>query len=584
MKQGSMSRKRLVLVLVLTMILTSFSSLGVFAAGHEQTLVLLHTNDMHGRVFEGQYDGMGLPKIATYANEYREMYDNVLLLDAGDALHGLPIATLVEGESMIELMNLMGYNAMTAGNHDFNYGQERLQELDEMADFPILAANVYKEDGTRLLDAYVLFEYDGFTVAVFGLATPETMMKTHPNNVIGLTFSDPLSEAEAMVDELDDMADVIILLSHLGSDMETEEEQRSTTVATLVDGIDVLVDGHSHTMYEAGEMHGDTLVVSAGYNGVNLGVVEITLADGEVTAAASLITKEEAAETVEEAEVLALATTMNEAQEVLMAEVVGETAVELIGVRELVRAGETNLGNIITDSMVWATDADFAFTNGGGIRVSIDAGPITKGEVIAVLPFGNVVVTKEMSGAAVLEALEVASDAYPEPAGKFAHVSGMTYTIDPNQPAGQRISNVTIKGEPLVLDEMYIMATNDYLAAGGDQMAMFVSAPTLSDYVSMDEAFMQYLSEMGVVSPEVEGRITTLALEEQPEVVEPMPEMPVMPEMPAMEYGVYVVQSGDVLWRIAREHESTWEFLAELNQLSNPHLIFPGDEIMYPAH
>lgn len=588
MKQGSMSRKRLVLVLVLTMILTSFSSLAVFADGHEQGLVLLHTNDVHGRLLEGQYDGMGYGKIATHVNEFRAQFDNVLLLDAGDATHGLPIATLTEGESSIRVMNAVGYDVMAPGNHDFNYGADRLMELAEIAEFPVLAANVYKEDGTRLMNAYELFEFEGFTVAVFGLATPETMTKSHPNNTAGLTFTDPLEEAQKVMAELEGMADIVVALVHLGQDAETPLTWQSVTIAEQVDGIDVMVDGHSHTTLEEGMVLGDTLLASAGSYAKNLGVVELVIAEGEVTeVSARLITKEASAETPEQQEIMDLIAVYDAMGQEALAEVAGETTVELVGVRELVRAGETNLGNLLTDAMLDLSGADIAFSNGGGIRASVPAGTITRGNIVEVFPFGNLIEVKEVTGAMMKEILEHGTDAYPEPAGKFPHVGGMTYQIDLSRPVGDRIVNMMIDGEPMDMEATYELATNDFVAAGGDGYDMLGDLPYVKSMSALDEALFMYIQEMGVISPQVEGRITVVGempeMEEEPEEMEPMP-MPEMPEMPAMEYGVHVVQSGEVLWRIAQQHKTTWEFLAELNQLANPNLIFPGQEIMYPAH
>ncbi|SDZ15529.1 5'-nucleotidase C-terminal domain-containing protein [Tindallia californiensis] len=605
MKHVFMRRKYLVLFLACLMVFSSFSTLVVFADEQEHTLVVLHTNDIHGRVLEGRFDGMGLDRVGALVNQYRAENENVLLLDAGDAVHGMPVATIERGASIIRIMNEIGYDLLVAGNHEFNYGKERLLELDEMADFPVIAANIMVEEtGDYFLPPYMIYEFDGFKVGVFGLATPETLYKSHPAGTEGLLFTDPVEAATEMVAELEDQVDVMIALAHLGIDESSLRNETSIGVAEQVEGIHLIVDGHSHHKLDEGLMVEETLIVMAEEYTKNLGVVEITVTDGEVSSInAMLYEKEEAMEIEPDPDVVAVVNKIIENQQEIMAEVVGKTTVHLDGEREQVRAGETNLGNLITDSMVWATDADFAFTNGGGIRASIAEGDITKEDIITVLPFGNRVVTKKMTGDAILEALEIASSAYPEPAGKFAHVSGMTYTIDPNQPEGQRISDVTIGGESLGMDVEYVMATNDFLAAGGDEMTMFVEAFTITDFVSMDEAFMDYLTERGEVAPEVEGRITTVALEEpfemeeseadvieieEPEMEELIEEEPItedpMPEMPMMEHEIHVVQEGEVLWRIAEQHRTTWETLAEINELNNPNVIFPGQEILYPAH
>lgn len=211
-------------------------------------ITIVHTNDVHSRVSEGKYDGMGYDRVATIVKNEEAMNPNVIVMDAGDAFHGQTIATLNDGESIVKIMNAVGYDIMTAGNHDFNYGQDRLIELADMADFPIVSANVFKADYTSFLPAYEIMEYDGVKVAVFGLATPATTFMTHPDNVIGLTFFDPIITAKMMTAQLQDEADIIVCLSHLG----VEGKYTSEMLAEYVDGIDVIVDGHSHTIMETG--------------------------------------------------------------------------------------------------------------------------------------------------------------------------------------------------------------------------------------------------------------------------------------------------------------------------------------------
>ncbi|MDA3846146.1 MAG: bifunctional UDP-sugar hydrolase/5'-nucleotidase, partial [Vallitaleaceae bacterium] len=284
-------KKLLSLVLVLTLLM-SFA-VPTFAADAVE-ITIFHLNDTHSRVEEGDYDGMGLAKVATLVNESRDAGDNVLLLDAGDALHGQTIATISEGESIVDIMNLMGYDAMAAGNHDFNYGSDRLVELAGLTDFPILSANVMKADDTPLLEEYVIKEFDGVKVGIFGLSTPETTYKTHPDNVAGLTFEDPTVTARAMVDLLDPMVDIVVCLGHIGE----EGDYTAEGIVNAVDGIDVFVDAHSHTVYESGLVVNDTLIVQAGEYDKNLGVVSLSYENGAVTASASLVTKEEAPDIV----------------------------------------------------------------------------------------------------------------------------------------------------------------------------------------------------------------------------------------------------------------------------------------------
>lgn len=530
-------------------------------------ITILHTNDSHSRVFEDKYAGMGFAKLSTLIKQHEEENKNTLVLDAGDTFHGQTIATLEKGESIVEIMNAVGYEAMAAGNHDFNYGYERLLELAEMTDFPVISANViYEDTGELVLPPYVVKEVDGVKLGIFGLSTPETHFKTHPKNVEGLKFTDPVEAAKKMVKVLkeEEQVDAVIALTHLGTDESSTDT--SIKVAENAPGIDLIVDGHSHTTDNVGIS--GTLIVSAGEYLKNLGVVELVFEDQKlVSKEGHLITKEEAAEIEADPEVEAVIQKIQESQKTILSEVVGKTAVELNGEREYVRTGETNLGNLITDAMIDMTGADVAITNGGGIRASIDKGEITKEEIITVLPFGNYIVTKEVTGAAIKEALENGVSAYPETKGAFPHVAGMTYKIDPNKPAGDRVHSIMIDGEPIDMDKTYVLATNDFMAAGGDEYTMFIDASLLNEYPALDEAVITYIKKQGTVSPETEGRIQAEAMGSETEAG----------------YDEYIVKAGDWLSTIAPKFNTTWEKLQEINNLKNPNLIFPGQKLMVPA-
>ena len=568
MKLAKSSQKFLAVLMVLTLIFTSFGSATLFAeeTGEETVIYILHTNDMHGRIESGSYDGMGFDRIATLINNFKADYENVIVLDAGDAVHGMPAATIDKGESVIKIMNAMGYQAMAPGNHDFNYGKERLLELNEMADFPILAANLkVEETGEDFLKPYEIWEVAGLKIGVFGLATPETLFKSHPDNTKGLEFINPVEAAQEMVTLLEPQTDMIIALTHLGLDESSKLTETSKGVAEAVEGIDLIVDGHSHTELQEGLVVNDTLIVMAKEYNKFLGSVKITIdAEGNKTLEASLIGKDVAMELEADPEVRAVIDAQAEETSVLLNEVVGQTTVKLEGAREFVRTGETNLGNILTDALKWKAGAEAALTNGGGIRASVEVGDITRGNIIEVAPFGNLVVSKLLSGEAIKLALENGASGYPSAHGAFAHVSGIKYTIDPNMPVGERVKDVMVNGEALDLERMYNVATNDFLAAGGDKYTMLEGTETTGEFGVMDGALIEYINQLDVVAPEVEGRITILPMDE-PETV------------------TYVVVAGDVLWKIARAYNTTWEELAEMNALENPNLILVGQELMVPA-
>lgn len=535
---------------------------------------ILHTNDSHARVEEGKYDGMGFAKLSTLVKQYKAQNANTLLLDAGDTFHGTTFATLVKGSSIVDVLNQVGYDGMAAGNHDFNYGYERLLELSAMADFPVLSANVVKEDGSLLLPPSMITEVDGIKIGIFGLSTPETHYKTHPKNVEGLTFTDPVAAAKEQVEKLKaENVDMIIAVTHLGIDESSTDT--SIKVAEGAPGIDLIVDGHSHTtLVEGLQGENDTLIVSSGEYTKNLGVVELVFVDNKlVNKTAELITKEQAKNIEPDADVQAVIDAIKVAQEEVLAEVIGKTTVNLDGEREIVRMGESNLGNLITDAMLKVSGAEVAITNGGGIRASVEAGDITKGDIITVLPFGNYIVTKEVSGADIKAALENGASGYPATHGAFSHVAGMTYKIDPSKPAGERVYDVKVDGKPLNVEKTYVLATNDFMAAGGDKYTMFADDTIKNEFPALDEAVISYIKAEGEISPKTENRVV---IEEQKVV---KPETPAKPEVTT-----YVVKSGDNLSKIAQQYKMKWQeiFKANKGMIKNPNLIYPGQKLVIP--
>lgn len=542
---------------VLIILLLFISSVLVYCDSVE--IIVLHSNDTHSRVEAGE--GMGFARLAGLVNKYRSEEENVLVLDAGDTFHGQVIANLARGESIARILNLIRYDALVPGNHDFNYGQERLLELDKITDFPIISANVKKE-GRRLFTPYIIKELSGVRVGIFGLSTPETAYKTHPDNVRGLVFEDPVESAREMVEELKDKTDLIIALTHLG--ISGDSQYTSKMLAEKVKGIDLIVDGHSHDALPAGLLVDDTLIVMAGEYDKNLGIVRITFEDGRVIdKKAELIDQEKAGEFPEGQEVLQLIEEIKEKNAQELSVVLGETEVFLDGERGQVRTQETNLGNLITDAILVDVEADCVMINGGGIRSSIEKGEIQKGDIISVLPFGNYVVVKEMSGELLLEALEHGVSAYPDTAGIFPQVAGMSFVFEPAASAGERIVEVKVGGTALDPEKLYKVATNDFMAAGGDEYTMFAESPVIQEAGSMEEIVINYISSRGKVKPKVEGRI--LMLEKKGD------------------HYYYTVKSGDVLSVIAYNFKLDMEEIAELNDIEDLDSIYPGQELLIPV-
>ena len=477
-------------------------------------ITILHTNDTHGRL-KADNKIIGIDTVAAIKNNT----ENSILVDAGDTIHGLPFVTLSKGQDAVDLLNAAGYEYIVPGNHDFNYGYSRLMELFKNSvtlksgenKLRLLASNINK-DGKSVFEANHIkeMEVNGKTVKVgfFGIATQETAYKTNPNNVKGIEFTSPVDAAKEQVEELEKQgADVIVALSHVGTD--ESSDPTAYDVIKAVDGIDVYVDGHSHTTFKNGEKVNDTLLVSTGEYLSNLGKVEIELDENNevVNATASLITKEEASKVTPDAKVAAKIAEIDKAQGEVLSEVIGKNTIELDGERNSVRFGETNLGNLITDAMMDETGADLAITNGGGIRASIKVGDITKGDVVSVLPFGNFVVTKQLTGAQIKEVLEFGVRSYGESLGGFPHVAGIKFVVDPSRPVGDRIISLTINDKALDMNKTYTVATNDFMASGGDDYPCFGDIPTLNEYSSLEESLANFIKTLGTVNYTKQGRI-----------------------------------------------------------------------------
>ena len=478
-------------------------------------ITIFHTNDMHGR-FVKDKTSIGMDVLATI----KEETPNSVLVDAGDAIHGLPFVTLSKGKDAVDLMNTVGYDFMVPGNHDFNYGYERLLELTKNLELKpgenkmrVLSSNV-KKDGKSVFTPSYVKEINGVKVGFFGISSEETAYKTNPNNVKGLTFTSPIESANQEVKNLEAQgAEVIVGLSHVGTD--TSSDPTTYDVINAVDGIDVVIDGHSHTKMPNGEKVKDTLIVSTGDYMGNIGKVEVEVAkvNGKheiVKANASHITKADTVNITPNEQVNSKIEEISKAQDAILDVKIGKTNVVLDGVRENVRTKESNLGNLLTDAMIDETGADIAITNGGGIRASIKSGDITKRDTTTVLPFGNFIETKELTGTQIKAILEHGVKDWGTPAGSFAHVGGIKFVVDPTKPVGNRVVNITINDKDMDMDmnKKYVVATNDFLAVGGDEYPSFGDVPTLNQYSALDESLAKYIEKIGNIDYVIEGRIT----------------------------------------------------------------------------
>lgn len=477
-------------------------------------IVILHTNDVHGGI-------AGYAKLAAAKESYTASGVYTLLVDAGDYIQGDPTVSASRGKTAIELMNSTGYDAATVGNHEFDYGYANLKTISAQANFPILAANV-QYNGATAFDSHTIFTAaNGKKIGVFGLATPETATKAHPAKIQGVTFvggQDMMKLAQTEVDTLKAAGcDYVICLGHLGIDAESTGN-RSIDVLNAVTGIDVFIDGHSHSTLDqikaatngTGKV-GNAYLTSTGTKLANVGVVDIA-PDGTITTSnVPLDTL-----TTENADTAAVIQRIQQQIDADYGAVFAQSEVQLNGEKAQVRTGETNLGDLITDAMLWQAGTlgekvDAAISNGGGIRASLSVGGLTKKDISTVLPFGNTLYLVKLTGAQLLEALEASTCSLPESIGAFPQVSGIEYTVNTgakfssteNYPgstygkpnAVNRVTIQSVGGAAFDPAETYTIVTNDFLGAGGDTYYTFKSSPVGYDTgVPLDEVLMDYIT------------------------------------------------------------------------------------------
>lgn len=512
---------------------------------------IVHTNDIHARVEEDDYNQViGMDRLSGIAQTFTEGADGSLMLDSGDTFHGQPIATLVKGESVAKLMKACGYDAMTTGNHDWSYGKDRLKELGGIADVKILSGNIKNADGTSFFDTDALVKEitkNGKTlkIGVFGVSDPEMKNKTTPSNVEGLDFQDAVAYARREAATLkSEGCDVVIALSH------TLDPKN---VAAQVDGVDLWLCGHEHIELSESVTTPDgskTYVSESGHYLNSVGLIDLNCTmdeDGSVHVnyEKTSVDYEAAQNYPKDASVTAVLDTIKAENETELNRVIGTSPVELDGVWEHIRIGQTNLGNVITDAYLLATGADIAFENAGGIRASIAAGTVTYGDVINVSPYGNYVVTKKLTGAQIKEMLETSLtiqkncivandsgewDAWPNDSGSYLQVGGITVRFDPAQPAGERVLSVQKDGQELDDTKEYTVAVNNYLA-GSDSYPQLADAAEIGEYSCCEELLIQFFeqgSDAVTASAAKQNMIQTTK-----ETVEPEhPSVPVTPSVP----------------------------------------------------
>lgn len=516
----------------------------------------MHTNDTHANLKnESEAAKVSAAKRVTAVNEFRATHPNALLLDAGDVFSGSLYFNEFHGLADLEFINLMKYDAMTFGNHEFDLGSSEdghaaLAEFVNKADFPFVSSNVdfskdilfnsvFKDEVTsenpengKIYDG-IIKEINGEKVGIFGLTTEETKGISSPDKI---EFENYIEEAEKAVKAFEAKGiNKIIAITHLGYD-DNPSVDNDQELAKRVDGIDIIVGGHTHTkltaptvinLDEGGKEKDPTVIVQAYQYNEFLGTLNVKFEDGKIIEQngqlISIATKQEDPKAVE-----LFKKYYDVVKGIESKEIGADAAAILENLRTgadnslpSVRKNETALGNIIADGMLnkakeYNSKVVMAFQNGGGIRSGIEQGPITVGEVIKVLPFGNTLATMDLTGKEIKAAFETSFKEFPKENGGFLHVAGAKVKFDSSKPAGQRVISVMYKNETgtyVEIDEntMYTIATNAFTAKGGDSYDVFKKAYEegrvtdlgLSDW----ENFKDHLVQLKTVTPAVEGRI-----------------------------------------------------------------------------
>lgn len=538
--------KKQILTLSAAAFMAALTCQTAFALDHD--VVILHTNDTHCGIEEN----MGYAGLVWYENQMKEETPYVALVDAGDAIQGAPVGTLSEGEYLVQIMNKAGYDFAVPGNHEFDYGMEKLLGLSARLDCGYSACNfVNLPSKTQVFAPYRIMEYDDIQVAFVGVATPESITKSTPayfQDQFGryrFSFCEDetgealYSQVQSAVDQArGEGADYVIMVGHLG-DNGTTEKWSSRSVIANTTGIDAAIDGHSHEVCvenvpnENGEM---VVLTQTGTKFANIGKLTITT-DGQIQASHVSAVTDAEGNPAKDAEMESFINGIKSQYEESLKVVLGRTDVDLMdkdpetGLRA-VRKAETNLGDLCADASRYMMGADIGFMNGGGIRAGIEAGDITYEDALSVFPYGNMICMVEISGQKIKDALEMGVKNYPEESGGFIHVSGLTYTVDSSVPSSvvldekrnfvsvdgeYRVRDIYVGEEPLDVNRTYTLASHNYwLKSGGDGMSMLMGCPILKDETMVDvDTITSYISEYlgGTVGeeykdPRGQGRIT----------------------------------------------------------------------------
>lgn len=471
-------------------------------------VTILHTNDLHGKFRDTPATWKddnppigGFANLSAYVASERALSERVLLLDGGDFMTGNPICNYVEdgakGGAMVEFMNLMRYDAIALGNHEFDLGLENLEALLHLAKFPILSANVQKpEGGLTTGKDYVILERDGLRIGIIGLMTANLYGVAAPSALAGTQVFPPAEVAQEIVAKIDAKTDLIILLTHIGVDGDRE-------LARQVQDIDIIVGGHSHTRLTEPVLENGVIIVQAGAHSRNLGTLKLTVQGDSVSAWEGKLTNlwpQDCSDT----HICDLVEIYSKRVDADFGQEIGQLA----SAWRRSSAKESNVGNWIADCFRKRTGADFGLVNSGGIRKNMNAGPITKLDVLEILPFANALTTFECSGQELHTLLQTIATSMAVRKRGTLQMSGVKFTYSVQ---GEKVEvvEVLVGGKPLDLAATYHGVANDFVVFGNPQRYMGFEPATRQrlELVDSDVVMAAIESSAGPIDAQVEGRI-----------------------------------------------------------------------------
>ncbi|MBA7500564.1 Cell wall protein [subsurface metagenome] len=547
------------LISLLTFLLILGSISFIFAA--EKEIVILSINDFHGALAPAGSNIGAVKLVDALKTEKAKNPEGTIIVSAGDNYQGSAMSNILYGEPVSAVFKEMGIELSAVGNHEFDWGIDRITKWAEDGGFTFVCTNIYDIRTNEPVDwaePYAIIEKEGVKVGFIGLATPETAYKTKKVHVVNYEFRDPVEVITEWVPKVKDAgADIIIALTHLGS-FQDNEGNITGEAADLcaVDGVDAVISAHTH-MSVSGLVNGKPLV-QAYKQGRTFAKLTFIFDENNklVSAEPALDHLYKRADTLkDDTNMLAIYGKIEEEVKPISEKVLGKTTVDLDHDRY---AGPSLLGEWTCEIMKDAAGVQIAMTNGGGLRVPIPAGEITVGKLYEVMPFDNTLYTMKLSGADVKANIE--HGILNEDIG-WVQISGVRAVYNPEAEAGNRITSMVLEdGTPIEMENYYTVVTNDFMFTGGDKYNFENSIDGLDTFIPIRDTMIEAVEKAGVISPEKQNWLSEEKVGK-----------------------LYVVEAGDSLWKIAQKFGTTMEKIIACNELADPRLIRPGQEILIPT-